>query len=167
VSKDERPAGNGGPFAFQEIVQVTDDVRDMRDSIRKLVRNVLSQYVNLKHALAATSSIDLGALLARIEADLGRPPLRTDSPARDFVLTIDQVVTGVDAALGVKGACTAVAWRLIFGKSWSFIADGLHRSESRVKEIVDEATAKLFAEIVGRKITEDYRELPGLNELAA
>lgn len=145
---------------------MTDESREMRDSIRKAVRNVLSQYVYLKHILAGTSSYDLAAILQRLELNLGGS-VKVDSDARLFVLTIDRIITVVDTDMGVKGACEATAWRLIYERKWSFIADGLHRSEARSKEIVDQATARLFGEIVGRKITEDYRELPGLAEVAA
>jgi hypothetical protein len=146
---------------------IDESTRELRDSAQKLVRNVLAQYMRMKHTLFETSvSVDLGALLARIEMELGRP-VRIDSPAHDFVMTMDCVVREIDLELGVKGACTAAGWRLIFRKPWSFIADGLHRSESRSKEIVDDAMGKLLAQIIARGITEDYRELPGLAEIAA
>jgi hypothetical protein len=129
------------------------DTRAERDHIEGTVRRILLQYAYLKNLSdGAVSAINPAEERSRVSSG------GFLSAARMWLLTVDFILTEVDHEMNVISAWKATARRLVGNQRWIDVAEALGMNVEGTKEIVSLATAKMYAQFVGRGISEDYKQ---------
>jgi hypothetical protein len=131
------------------------EVDPYREHILAEVRSIGGQWWHL-HLLQNGASI---ATMRKVEEKLEElgVPVGPMSDARAWRLTIEIIMNHVDRDLRVPNAAKAMLARLVLGAKWQAISEEMHRPIKSCKDIVTRATARFYAEIVARGITDDYK----------
>lgn len=151
---EERPT-NGALFLFQG-ASVEEGLREYREHVRGVVHSIMDRYVHLRaQGDESGRSLDWSGMTGMSAPSLSDVTL--------WRLTVATIVAMTDRELrqqhNIESVCALYVRREIFGEKWNDIADRSHRSVSRCKEVVTAATARLYAEFVGRKVTDEISDL--------
>ena len=131
---------------------MNDETRAYRDHVEGTVRRILFQYAYLEELLHS------GASAVRLSDDT-IVKLGGESDVRMWCLTVGVILSSVDRDLKFDGAWKATGRRLCGNQRWIDIADALHMPIEGAKDLVDRVIVRLYAEIVARDISEDYRHV--------
>ena len=134
---------------------MNDEDREYRALIQREVLNIMGQYCYLRLLRSGGSAIDLAKLARRSGGATDRM-----SDEQSWRLTVDLIIAAVDADLrymvGSGSVCAIYVRREVFAEKWQDVAAKAKCSVSRAKDIVAAVTAKLFAHIIARNITQSY-----------